>query len=117
MTAPCTMPLRYRQGAMTAKPSARRIPTSLVGILGAGIVAYALYHRTRWYREGNRLFYANGRPNRAGRAFGGFWVAVSGRGLGPDWMVSLETVGHKSGRRSSIPPCRCSGSGPRGSTT
>jgi deazaflavin-dependent oxidoreductase (nitroreductase family) len=97
------MPLRYRQGAMTAKPSASWIPTTIVGILGVGLVAYALYHRTHWYREGNRLFYSNGRPNRAGRAFGDFWVAVNGLGLGPDWMVSLQTVGNKSGRWSSIP--------------
>ncbi len=103
MAGPWTTPLRYRQDAMTPKPSASWIPTTLVGILGAGIVAYALYHRTHWYHEGNQLFYANGRPNRAGRAFGDFWVAVNGRGLGPEWMVSLETMGHKSGRRSSIP--------------
>ena len=98
-----TAPLRYRQGAVTAKPRADWIPTALVGILGTCLVAYALYHRTHWYRQGNGLFYANGRPNRAGRAFGGLWVAVNGRGLGPAWMVSLETVGHRTGKRSSIP--------------
>ena len=102
MAATCPMPMRYRQGAMTAKPRTRRIPTP-VGILGVGLVAYGLYHRTHWYREGNQLFYAKGRPNRAGKAFGDFWVAVNGRGIGPEWMVSLETVGWKTGKRSSLP--------------
>ena len=97
------MPVRYCVDTMTAKPRARRIPMALVGILVTGLGAYALYHQTRWYREGNQLFYTNRRPNRAGRAFGDFWVAVSNRGAGPDWMVSLETVGHRTGRPSSIP--------------
>ncbi len=84
------------------RPRARGIPGP-VKLLGLGLVAYGLYHRTRWYREGNRLFYANRRPNRAGRVFGDFWVTVSNAGLGPDFFVALETVGHKTGRRSSIP--------------
>jgi hypothetical protein len=87
---------------MDAKPPSRGIPGP-VKVLGLGLAAYALYHRTRWYREGNQLFYANRRPNRAGRAFGDFWVAVSRLGLGPDFFVSLEMVGAKSGRRWSIP--------------
>jgi deazaflavin-dependent oxidoreductase (nitroreductase family) len=87
---------------MPAKPHARGIPGP-VKLLGLGLVAYALYHRTRWYREGNRLFYANGRPNRAGKAFGDFWVKVSNAGLGPEFFVALETIGNKTGRHSSIP--------------
>jgi hypothetical protein len=94
---------RYCQDAMTARPRIRRIPTTLVGILGVVGSAYALYHRTRWYRDGNRLFYADGRPTRAGKAFGDVWVAVNRRGIGPDWSASLETVGHRTGRRSTIP--------------
>jgi deazaflavin-dependent oxidoreductase (nitroreductase family) len=103
MGVTCTQPLRYRQAEMPTQSRRSRIPTTLVGILGAILVAYGLYHRTRWFREGNQLFYRDRRPNRAGRAFGDFWVAVNRRGVGPDWMVSLETVGHRTGRRSSLP--------------
>jgi deazaflavin-dependent oxidoreductase (nitroreductase family) len=95
--------MRYRQDAMTAKPHTSWIPATVAGILGVGLVAFGLYHRTRWYREGNRLFYTEGRPNRAGKAFGAFWVAVNSRGVGPDWMVSLETVGRKTGKHNSLP--------------
>lgn len=84
------------------KSSDRGIPGP-VKVLGLGLVVYALYHRTRWYREGNRLFYADRRPNRAGRAFGQLWVGAARLGIGPAFFVSLETVGHRSGRRSSIP--------------
>ena len=104
--------MRYRREVMPARPRAREarapkpnrrgIPAP-VKLLGVCLVAYGLYHRTRWYREGNRLFYADRRPNRLGRAFGDFWVRVSNAGLGPDFFVTLETVGHKTGRRSSIP--------------
>ena len=103
MGTTCTPPMGYRQAAMPAQPHSRRIPTCVVGILGAGLIAYGLYHRTHWYREGNQLFYRGGRPNRVGRAFGDFWVAVNRRGVGPDWMVALETVGRKTGKPSSLP--------------
>jgi deazaflavin-dependent oxidoreductase (nitroreductase family) len=102
MAATRARSMRYRREAMPAKPRTRRIPGP-VKLLGLCLVGYALYHRTRWYREGNRLFYASGRPNRAGKAFGDFWVKVSNAGLGPEFFVALETVGHKTGRRSSIP--------------
>ncbi len=112
MAATASRSKRYCRETMPAKPSAPRshapkarahgIPGP-VKLLGVGLVAYGLYHRTRWYREGNRLFYANRRPNRAGKAFGDFWVKVSNAGLGPDFFVALETVGHRTGRRSSIP--------------
>jgi deazaflavin-dependent oxidoreductase (nitroreductase family) len=88
---------------MPAQRRSTRIPTVTVGILGAIVAGYGLYHRTHWFRDGNQLFYKDRRPNRAGKAFGDFWVAVNGRGIGPSWMVSLETVGWKSGRRTSIP--------------
>ncbi len=88
---------------MDPERRASRIPVVAAGILGSLGIAYGLYHRTRWFREGNRLFYSSGRPNRAGRLFGDFWVAVDKRGVGPAWMVSLETVGPRTGRRSSIP--------------
>jgi hypothetical protein len=72
-------------------------------VLGAVLGAYALYHRTEAYRNGNRLFYRDGRPNRAGRAFGDLWVAAADRGLTPSYLVALETVGHRSGRRTAVP--------------
>ena len=94
--------MRHCRNAMPAQPRTRRIPTPVVGIL-ALLAAYGLYHRTRWYREGNRLFYANRRPNPAGRAFGTLWVKVANAGLGPDFFVTLETVGRKTGRPSQLP--------------
>ncbi len=71
--------------------------------LGAVGVAYALYHRTGAYRNGNRLFYRDGRPNRAGRVTGDLWVAAADRGLTPSYLVALETVGHRTGRRTAVP--------------
>jgi len=79
------------------------ITRGIVLALGATVVAYALYHRTDAYRNGNRLFYRAGRPNRAGRLFGNLWVAAADRGLTPGYLVSLETVGHRSGRRTAVP--------------
>jgi len=75
----------------------------VVLIVAAAGAAYALYHRTDAYRNGNRLFYREGRPNRAGRAFGAFWVAAADRGLTPSYSVALETVGHRTGRRTAVP--------------
>jgi hypothetical protein len=76
---------------------------SIVLVLGAIGAAYALYHRTDAYRNGNRLFYRAGRPTRAGRAAGNLWVAVADRGLAPSYVVSLETVGSRTGRRTAVP--------------
>lgn len=65
--------------------------------------AYGLYLRSDAHRDGNRLFYRDGRPNLAGRAVGQAWALVSGLGLTPSWGVALETTGHRTGRTSSIP--------------
>jgi len=72
---------------------------SVVGLAGA----YGLYLRSDAHRNGNRLFYRDGRPNLAGRAVGRAWAFVSGLGLTPSWGVVLETTGHRTGRVSSIP--------------
>jgi deazaflavin-dependent oxidoreductase (nitroreductase family) len=80
-----------------------KIGPGLVLILGAAGGAYALYHRTDAYRHGNRLFYGDGRPNRLGRAAGDLWAAAADRGLSPSYLVSLETVGHRTGRRTAVP--------------
>ena len=74
----------------------------LSGVAGLA-VAYALYNRTGAYRNGNRLFYRDGRPNVAGRLFGGAWTHVGGLGLTPSYLVALETTGHRTGRARSIP--------------
>jgi hypothetical protein len=81
----------------------RALGRVVVLVLGAVLGAYALYHRTDAYRNGNRLFYRDGRPNRAGRIFGDLWVAAADRGLTPSYVVALETVGHRSGRRTAVP--------------
>jgi hypothetical protein len=82
----------------------RSIRIRLACLAAAAIaVAFAAYHRTDAYRDGNRLFYRAGRPNRAGRAFGTFWSVIAGLGLTPSYLVSLETTGHRSGLRRPIP--------------
>ena len=81
----------------------RMIGRGIVLVLGLAGAAYALYHRTDAYRRGNSLFYRDGRPNRAGKAFGKLWAAAADRGLTPSWVVALETVGHRTGRRTAIP--------------
>ncbi len=81
----------------------RLIGRSVVLALGATCAAYALYHRTGAYRNGNRLFYRGGRPNRLGRAAGDLWVAAADRGIAPSYIVALETVGHRSGRVTAVP--------------
>jgi hypothetical protein len=80
-----------------------RLRRAVVLALGATVFAYALYHRTDAYRRGNRLFYADGRPNRGGRLFGNLWVALADRGFTPTYMVTLETIGRRSGQVRAVP--------------
>ncbi|MDR3545475.1 MAG: nitroreductase/quinone reductase family protein [Candidatus Limnocylindrales bacterium] len=79
--------------------TARILLFCVLGLAGA----YALYLRSATHRNGNRLFYRDGRPNLAGRAAGRAWAFAGGLGLGPSSLVALETTGHRSGRVSSIP--------------
>lgn len=95
------MPLEPIEGGSRARP--RPGIRGILFVLGVFGAAYALYHRTDAYRRGNRLFYRAGRPNSAGRAFGNLWVAAADRGFTPSYLVSLETIGHRTGRRSSVP--------------
>ncbi len=85
----------------------RRIVRTLLLVaflaLGAAALAYARYLASADYRDGNQLFYREGRPTGAGRAFGHFWSAIADRGLTPAYVVTLETTGHRTGRRFSIP--------------
>jgi len=80
-----------------------RLGRASVLALGGIVLAYALYHRTDAYRRGNRLFYSDGRPNRCGRTFGSFWVALADHGLTPSYMVTLETVGRRTGQIRAVP--------------
>lgn len=95
--------VRRRADGPERQRRSRSIGTTLVLGLPTLAVAYAIYHRTGAYRNGNRLFYANGRPNRAGRAFGDLWVRAADSGLAPGYLVALETIGRRTGRRSSVP--------------
>ena len=81
----------------------RLIRRGIVLALWATGAAYVLYHRTEAYRNGNRLFYRAGRPNRFGRAAGDLWAAAAARGMAPSYLVALETVGHRSGRVTAVP--------------
>jgi deazaflavin-dependent oxidoreductase (nitroreductase family) len=75
---------------------------SMAGLL-ALIVAYLLYLRSDAHRNGNRLFYQDGRPNRLGKVVGRAYAFALGFGLGPSWAVTLETRGHRTGRTSAVP--------------
>ena len=79
--------------------TSRVLFSSVIGLA----CAYGLYLRSDAHRNGNRLFYRDGRPNVAGRAIGRLYAAGCGLGLGPAWAVALETTGHRTGRVSSIP--------------
>jgi deazaflavin-dependent oxidoreductase (nitroreductase family) len=46
-----------------------------------------------------KLFYRDRRPTRGGRALNRWWARAYGSGLLPSWLVSLETVGRRSGQR------------------
>jgi hypothetical protein len=75
----------------------------LVAIVGLAAGAYAWYLRSEYHRQGNQLFYRDGRPNRLGRAFAGLWSVLAGSGMPPSFLVSLETKGYRTGRRRAIP--------------
>lgn len=75
---------------------------ALLGITAVA-VAYARYLTTDAYRSGNRIFYREGRPTGAGKAFGRVWSTLADRGFTPAYVVTLETTGHQSGRPFSIP--------------
>jgi hypothetical protein len=50
-----------------------------------------------------RWFYAGGRPNRVARILDRGTAALSARGGGPDYLVTLEVPGRRSGRIVSLP--------------
>jgi len=71
--------------------------------LAATVVVYARYARSPAYSDGNPLFYREGRATGPGRAFGRLWSSLAGRNLTPSFIVTLETVGWRTGRHSAIP--------------
>jgi F420H(2)-dependent quinone reductase len=88
-------------------PNADRTKAQVLRRAGAiaalGAMGYALYLCSDAHRHGNRLLYQDGRPNPLGRAVGRLWSLVDGWGIGPSFFVSLETVGHRTGRTRAIP--------------
>lgn len=53
--------------------------------------------------ELRKWLYRGGRPNRVARLADRFTAALSARGVGPDYLVTLEVPGRKSGRTVSLP--------------
>lgn len=47
--------------------------------------------------------YSGGRPNRIARLLDRFTAALSARGAGPDYLVTLEVPGRRSGRTVRLP--------------
>lgn len=72
---------------------------ALVGLIGFEL----LYERTDAFRHGNRLYYRDGRATLPGRIFARLWTRLAGLGLVPPMLVSLETVGARTGRRRAVP--------------
>jgi hypothetical protein len=50
-----------------------------------------------------RWFYAVGRPNWVARILDRGTAALSARGVGPDYLVTLEVPGRRSGRMVRLP--------------
>ena len=50
-----------------------------------------------------RWFYSGGRPNRLARALDRCTAALCARGVGPEYLVSLEVPGRRSGKKISLP--------------
>jgi hypothetical protein len=85
-------------------PSIVRRVALILAIAVAAFLAFELaYERTEAFREGNRLYYRNGRATAAGRGFARFWTTLARLGLVPPIVVSLETIGARSGRRRAVP--------------
>jgi hypothetical protein len=50
-----------------------------------------------------RWFYRGGRPNRVARLLNRWGAAVYARGVAPDYLITLEVPGRRSGRIVSLP--------------
>jgi hypothetical protein len=87
---------------MTRRRLGRALAALAVAI-GLFLVFELGYERTDAFRRGNRLYYRDGRATRAGIAFARFWTSLSRFGLTPPFVVSLETIGSRSGQRRAVP--------------
>jgi hypothetical protein len=76
---------------------------AVVVVVAAVAAGYFRYLRSPAYADGNPLFYRAGRATGPGRVFGRFWSILADRNLTPSFIVTLETVGWKTGRHSAIP--------------
>jgi hypothetical protein len=50
-----------------------------------------------------KWLYRGGRPNRVASFLNRFWAVVHSLGVAPNWLVTLEVVGRRSGRVFSLP--------------
>lgn len=99
--------------AMLERRRHRESLKRVAATFGVLLVAYRLYLRSDFHRRGNRLFYRRGRPNRIGRAANRIAAILFGAGIGPSFLVALETTGHHSGKRRVIPVVICDYGGER----
>ena len=51
----------------------------------------------------HRWMYSGQQPNRVARAVNRLWAVVSAWGVAPNYLVTLEVQGRRSGRRTSFP--------------
>ena len=72
---------------MTRAPRALALGVGAVAMLAAALITQ------------EKMFYRNRRPTRAGRTLNRWWARAYGLGLLPSFLVSLETVGRRSGER------------------
>ena len=50
-----------------------------------------------------RWMYREGRPNLLAKVLNGGWAIIHSLGIFPNWLVTLEVVGRKSGKMTSFP--------------
>ena len=50
-----------------------------------------------------KRLYRNGRPHRIAAVLNRCWAAIHALGFAPNWLVTLDVVGKKSGRTVSLP--------------
>lgn len=55
------------------------------------------------YSNFARWLYGKGRPNALARFLNSIWAAIHSRGIAPNYLVTLEVPGRRSGRSISFP--------------